>query len=177
VVAPLRSFLYYIYTSDIVYIQNQMRRTGVQPIARIIESLDVIHVAQGDAYAPAFYVSMVQSVDGMEPAFGSDDAQCVGKGHGTSAAVATKTLRAIGIVEDHFEIGLRMLGDGNQTIAADTEFAIAHPNNLFGGPMRRCSPVIHQDEVIAGALVFGKLNRVHERRKVLHNASDCLAYI
>ena len=97
------------------------------------------------------------SIDGREICILFNDPQCSGKGSHTTAPVPTHcTFLPIGVEVFHSEIMARPGSKEHQSIGSNTEMSVAETLDLLLRQVDSSVAVIDQDEVVPGAMVFGK---------------------
>src|SRR5690606_24910668 len=96
--------------------------------------------------------------------------------HAPPAVAAKRAHASVGIVVPHEEVGpLRSRLEEHQAITAHAELPVAGPGDPAGRKLLldRLRPVIDEDEIIAGAVVFDKRDVVHGQSSVLVQSYGC----
>jgi len=79
--------------------------------------------------------------------------------HGTATSIPTHAaLGAIGVEIDHTEIITRLVSDENQTVGSDTEMSVAKSCDQTGIRGELFITIIDHNKIIAGTLVFVKMD-------------------
>ena len=162
-IADVHPFAVYVELHDVGDHRDIMGTAGIEDAVAFvfIDLFYVFHLEADDAVAVD--LGEMGAVDGEELVFVPDDAHVVGEFDETAAAVAAHGAFApVRIVIFHFKIIAGVRVEEHEPVGADAEAAVAEKADTFGS---ECSiapvPIVQDDEVVAGALVFEKVHLIH----------------
>jgi hypothetical protein len=121
---------------------------------------DFVYIIHPERYfARRVNACFVLAVYGKEAVVFPDDTAVGCKLHQATAAVAAHgAFSAIGIIIFHFKIITWMAVQQHQAVGTDTKATVAKKTYLFPGKIVFAAPVVKDNKIITGALVFDKMN-------------------
>jgi hypothetical protein len=103
------------------------------------------------------------AVDGDKILFILMDALIIGELYQAAASVAAHAaFAAVGVIIFHFKIETRVRVEQHESIGSDAEAPVTkQPDPFFGQGRITPVPVIQNDKIVAGSLIFKKVKGVH----------------